>query len=584
MGDNRWASRHLEDGRATIVQFGVFEADLARSELRRKGVPIRLQQQQFRLLRLLLERPGELVTRDEIREKLWPQGEFVGFEQSISTAVLMLRRALRESADAPIYIETKPRQGYRFIAAIRQPTSAAVARPINAIAVFPFRDFSATENTSYFVDGFTDSLITEMARRSNLRVVPRLVMERHVGREHDLHQAARELDFQAVVEGSLLRSGDRVRITARLLHVLEERHLWAQTFERDVKDILLLEEEIVAAIVTSTSMAIKQSRKGIPAKQVDPVAHEQFLKGNFLASLRSVSSLEKAIVCYQTAIELEPQWAAPYAGLAEAYRRGDFSRNTPSNEFLAKNEELTGKALVLDPENALAHAVRGAVLAVHGWKWREGERMLAKALSFKSQNATIEHLYSVVLLYQGEYAPALDRANAALDADPSSLFFRSFRVQALQFARRFDEALVEGKDILEANPQNAFALLNYGTTLFNVGRVEEALPVLERFHAILKSPMALAALVVVHQRLSHLSEVQALLSQLQEMRSMNACPPMLMAYAYAAAHDQERAFEWLETAFLEKDHRLPFLCGRPLFDELRSDRRFVNLHEQLYRC
>ena len=496
----------------------------------------------------------------------------------------MLRRALRESANAPLYIETKPRQGYRFIAPILRATPAApMTIPIRAIAVFPFRDFSAAEGNRYFADGFTDSLITEMARRSHLRVVPRLVMERHLGRELDLHEVARELDFQAVVEGSLLRSGDRIRLTARLLRVSEERHLWAQTFERDARDILLLEKEIVAAIVTSTSRVIKQSGEDTSAKQLKPEAHEQFLKGNFHASLRSMSGLDKAIVCYQTAIDLEPQWAPPYAGLAEAHRRGDFSKNVASAEFIARNEKLTGKALALDPENALAHAVRGAVVAVHGWKWQDGERMLEKALSINSQDATIEHLYSVVLLCQGKYEAALEHASASLRTDPSSLFFRSFRVQVLQFARRFEKALAEAEDILQEHPESMVGLLNYGTTLINVGQFEQALPVLEHLYALFQAPMALAALVAVRQHLAQFSEVEALLSRLQEMRRMNTCPPMLLAYAYAAAHDRERAFEWLETALLERDHRFPLLCGRSPFDGLRSESRFVSLHERLYR-
>ena len=582
MGEIRGPSRHHGERHGSTVRFGVFEADLARGELRRKGIQIRLQRQQFRLLRLLLERPGELITREEIREKLWPDGEFVDFEQSISTAVLMLRRALRESANAPLYIETKPRQGYRFIAPISQTHQAKTSNAIRAIAVFPFRDFSASENTSHFVDGFTDSLTTEMARRSNLRVVPRLVMERHVGKEHDLSKVATELDFQAVVEGSILRSGDRLRITARLLHVSEERHLWAQTYDRDAKDILLLEEEIVAAIVTSASTAIKHSGEGTAAEGIDPLAHEQFLKGTFLASMRSMSGLDKAIICYQTAIDLEPEWAPPYAGLAEAHRRGDFSRNIPSSEFIARSEALTRKALALDPENALAHAVGGAVVAVHEWNWRQGERMLERALSINSQDAAVRHLFSVVLLCQGKYVPALEHANASLQVDPSSVFFRSFRVQVLQFARRYKDALAEAEDILEEHPQSVGALINLGTTLTNVGRSEEALPVFERLYALLKSPMALAGLVAAHQHLGHLTEVRSLLSRLDQMRELNTCPPMLMAYAYAAARDKEQAFKWLETAFFEKDHRLSLLSSRSPFDWLRNDNRFVTLQERLY--
>ncbi len=213
-----WYSGHRKYP-SKLVRFGVFEVDFAKEELRRKGLQVKLQRQPFQVLRLLLERHGEFVTREQIRKTLWPEDQFVGFEQSISTAILRLRRALRENTAAPVYIESVARKGYRFIAPVVKEEQGKGS--IRAIAVLPFQDFSKTEDTRYFVDGFTDSLVTEMALRSDLRVVPRITTERYRNAQEDSRRIANELDVQAVVEGSILRSGDRIRISARLLHVLK---------------------------------------------------------------------------------------------------------------------------------------------------------------------------------------------------------------------------------------------------------------------------------------------------------------------------------------------------------------------------
>ncbi len=288
--------------------------------------------------------------------------------QSRAVWILRLRRALQENTAAQVYIESIARKGYRFTAPIVKEENVQGKSSIRAVAVLPFQDFSKMEDTKYFVDGFTDSLVTEMALRSDLRVVPRITTERYRNAQGDSRRIANELGVQAVVGGSILRSGERIRISARLLHVVEERHLWAQTYDRDVNDVLLLEQEIVNAIVTSASAALKQRGHQPVVKTINPKAYESFLKGNFIVSFRAPQSIEKAFDYYQTAIDLEPDWAPPYAALAEAHRVADFPKYILSLDFIARTKNLTGKALSLDPDNALAHATMGAVRAIYEWK------------------------------------------------------------------------------------------------------------------------------------------------------------------------------------------------------------------------
>lgn len=315
------AATHSE---SAVVRFGVFELDLRRRELRRNGVLIKLHQQPYKILALLVRHRGELVSRELIRQTLWPNDHFVDFERSINTAMRKLRRALRESASAPAYIETAPRVGYRLIAQVVEQRTEA---KINAIAVLPLRDLSDDPDAQFFVDGLTDALTIEIARQSDLRVVSRTTAQGYRNSQKTAREIAAELGVEAIVEGTILRSGSRIRISARLLDAVRARDLWARIYDRDLRDILALQQEVVTAIAGATSHAVRQESQSAPAKEIDPRAYESFLRGNFLVSLRAPNSLAKAAEYYQTAMALEPDWAPPYAGLAETKRIQAYSGN-----------------------------------------------------------------------------------------------------------------------------------------------------------------------------------------------------------------------------------------------------------------
>ncbi len=434
-------------------RFGMFEVDLDREELRRKGVHIKLQRQPFQLLCLLLESHGEFVTRERIRKTLWPENQFVGFEQSISTVVLRLRRALRESAAAPVYIESVARKGYRFI---------------------------------------------------------------------------------------------------------------------------------VPVISTSAAAAIKPDSEKKAVRPIDPKAYESFLKGNFQVSFRAPQSLEKAFVFYQTAIDLEPEWASPYSALAEAHRVADFPKAIPSSEVVARIKSLTGKALGLDPNNAQAHATMGAVRAIYEWKWREGEEQLRLALSLAPLSSQIEHLYSTVLLSQQRYGEALAHADAALALDHSSLFLRSHRVQVLHFSRRIEQAVAESRDFLDEHPDFAMGLLNYGAALLDLGRAEEALPVLERLYQKTSMPAALCAIAHAHYELGQLTEARASLEQIYTIKETRGCSAMILALGHVVIHETDQAIRWLKVALEERDYRLVLLGTIIPFDKIRNTSEFRQIYSQIY--
>lgn len=560
-----------------VFRFGVFEIDLDRRELRRKRVPVKLQEQPFAILELLLLHRGNFVSRQEIQRTLWPDGHFVDFEGSINTAVMKLRQALRETAGAPAYIETVARKGYRLIAPIIEDSDT---KDVRSIAVLPLRDLSGQPETQYFADGLTDMLITELAQQSGLRVISHLTMLRYRDSPRSLSQIAQELDVQAIVEGSILRSGDRIRISVRLLDAQADRHLWAQTYDRDLRDILFLQKEVAQAIVTSTSRALR-SDHGPEAVRISPAAYEAYLRANYLLSVRAPKPLLKSIDWFLAAIEEAPSWAAPFAGLAEAYRRLDFFEHIPINDAAKLATSYAAKALALDPAQAQAHATMGAILALHDWNWTEGEARLKVALDYNPNSAHAEHLYAMVLLSEGRHQEALQHVDRALSIEPSSLFLRSERAQILLFAHRSADSLRESEDLLEGNSEFALGLLVYGAALLSVERYADALAALERAYTATPLPLALAGMVHAYAGLGRGSEASECFQRLEEMERSEHVRPVTMALGCLGLGERAAALQWLERAAEWHDVNLPLHGQLPPFDALRGDPAFARVHRQL---
>lgn len=560
-----------------VFRFGVFEIDLDRRELRRKHVPVKLQEQPFAILELLLLHRGNFVSRQEIQRTLWPDGHFVDFEGSINTAVMKLRRALRDTAEAPAYIETVARKGYRMIAPIVED---GAAKDVHGLAVLPLRDLAGQPETQYFADGLTDMLITELAQQSGLRVISHLTMLRYQDSPRSLSQIAQELDVQAIVEGSILRSGDRIRISVRLLDAQADRHLWAQTYDRDLRDILFLQKEVAQAIVASTSRALR-SDHAPEAVRISPAAYEAYLKANYLLSVRAPKPLLKAIDWFSAAVEETPSWAAPFAGLAETYRRLDFFEHLPSKDAAKLATSYAAKALSLDPAQAQAHATMGAILALHDWNWTEGEDRLKVALDYNPNSAHAEHLYAMVLLAEGRHQEALQHVDRALSIEPSSLFLRSERAQILLFAHRAAESLRESEDLLEGNSEFALGLLVYGAALLSVERYADALAALERAYAATPLPLALAGMVHAYAGLGRASDARDCFHLLADMQRFEHVRPVTMALGYLGLGEREAALEWLKKAAEWHDVNLPLHGQLPPFDALRADPAFARVRRQM---
>ena len=447
------------------IRFGVFEIDVRSGELRKQGRKIRLEGQPVNILICLLENPGELVTREELHRRLWPADTYVNFEHGLNAAVKRLRRALNDSADNPRFVETLPRRGYRFLAPVRadpgediriveeippaksdsaseEPPAgekhhrvppqwlldwkklgialllvfailtAWMLRPTNSrppvirsLAVLPLENLSHDPAQEYFADGMTDELITELGQISGLRVISRTSVMTYKGVRKSLPQIARELNVETVVEGTVLRSGDQVRITAQLIQAAADKQLWAQSYEGDVHQTLALQRQVGRAIAEEIHIELTSREREVlkSVKAVNPDAYEAYLKGRYFWNKRTGDGLKKAIDYFSQAIEKDPGYAQAYAGLADSYAlMGDWEYGVlPPTEAFPKAKAAAAKALTLDNTLGEAHTSLAFVLDLFDWDWGAAEREYAQAVELSPSYATAHQWYTWHLIVLG---------------------------------------------------------------------------------------------------------------------------------------------------------------------------------------
>src|SRR6266487_6150735 len=487
------------------LSFGLFEVDLRAGELRKRGLRVRLQQQPFQVLATLLEHSGQVVGREELQKKLWPADTFVDFDHGLNKAINKIREALGDSAENPRFVETVARRGYRFIADVRAADAAHVRSPelatpaadardrqdpagtlamltrllpprawkipafvllavlasfaawklrsgnrpsliIRSLAVLPLESLSSDASQDYFADGMTDELISDLGQISALRVISRTSVMAYKHTRKSLPQIARELNVDAIVEGTVLRSGDQVRITAQLIQASADKHLWAASYQGDFRNTLSLQKQVASAIADQIRIELTPHEQAVlkNAKTVDPEAYEDYLKGRFFFNKRN--SGEKAQSYFQQAIEKDPNYPPPYTGLADVYQLSD-------NPRLAR--ESVQKALALDNELAEAHNSLAELLYRFDRDWLGAEREFKRAIELNPNYAPAHHWYSMYLAFVGRRQQALAEAQKAHELDPLSPVVGANLAKKMQENNQYDKAIDQAKKTLELEPNSA---------------------------------------------------------------------------------------------------------------------------------
>ena len=598
-------------------RFGDVVFDPSSGELHRHGLTTRLQEQPFQILVLLLARPGEVVTREQVRQALWPGDTFVDFDAGLNSAVKRLRDALGDSAEAPRFVETIPRRGYRFIAPLETPAVAAPVpappRParlvrfpgaigasatvavllallalgatrlrgrgdrsappaITSIAVLPFENLGGDREQDYFVDGMTDAVIANLAQVRALRVVSRTSVTQYERTDKLLPRIAEDLDVDAVVEGTVLRADGRVRVTAQLIHAATDTHLWARSYERELRDVFALQAELAAAIAQAVEVKVQPDEHRRLSRQVsvDPEAYDLYLKGRFFWNKRA---LPKAIGYFEQAIARDPNYAPAYSGLSDAHRISGL--RVPPRECMPKAEAAARKALALDDTLAEAHASLAGVLYRYQWDWEGAEREFQRSLELDPSSAEGHRAYAVYLLTVRRNEEALAEARRARELSPLSPIINVELATALLRVGRRDEAIRQAQKALEISPKFDRAFLTLALAYEGEGDRSRAVATLEKGipPAVRGAHAWTGYLYGLTGRRREALEILAHLEKRSRERYIN---PQNIAVVHLGLGDKDKAMAWLEKAYEERSFEMLGFSG-DVFDSLGDDPRFQDL-------
>lgn len=460
----------------------------------------------------------------------------------------------------------------------------ATQASIQSLAVLPLEDLSGNSGEAYFADGMTETLITDLAQISALRVISRTSVMQYKGVHKPLPQIAEELGVDAVVEGSVLRSGNWVRITAQLVRAVPEQHLWANSYDRELRDVLSVHSEVARAIAQEIRVALtpQEQARLAAAPAVNPVAHEAYLKGRYYFNKQGEgeAALRKSIEYYQQAIREDPNYALAYAGLAGAYQSLS-SFYLPPREAMPQAKAAALKALELDPNLAEAHAVLGMVHLAYAWDWAGTEQEVKRALELNPNSPAAHDLYAAYLTALGRHEQAIAESEQAQRLDPLNLNLKIYEEFYLFLARRYDALVENCQQVLELEPKLDFPRMMLSLALIRKGEAAQAIVEAQKARSVAQSPLTLAAVGGVLAEAGQRAEAEKLLVELKEIVKHRYVCSYEVAPIFLNLGKKDEAFRWLERAYSDRSDCMPWLKTDPRFDSVRDDPRFRDLMQRM---
>ena len=591
---------------------------------------------------MLLTRPGELVTREELRGRLWTADTFVDFDHGLNKAINKIRDALGDSAESPRFVETVARRGYRFIADVavvdvepappdahtlstsddvledREPAklaeqTIAPTRPswhrtltiaggglalasvvlvgwllqsrgqsptIQSVAVLPLENLSGDASQEYFADGMTDQLIATLGQISALRVISRTSVMRYKGTRKPLPQIARELNVDGVIEGSIVRSGGRVRITAQLIEAAVDRHLWAQSYDGDLRDTLALQSRVARAIAEEIRVSVQPKEQAAlnNVKAVNPDAYEAYLKGRYFWNKRTADGLSKAREYFDEAVAKAPDYAQAYSGLADTYALlGDWQYGVmASRDALPAAKAAAIKALELDNTLGEAHTSLGFALDGFDWDWASAEKEFRRAIDLNPGYATAHHWYAWHLSLMGRHGEAIAEMRKARSLDPLSLIINADLAEVLLIAHFYDESVRQSRKTIEMDPDFALAHNQLAEAYLQKQMRDDAITEFQKAVQLSEgSAICTANLARAYASSGRSADAGQLLTDLKKRLNPAYSNAAEIAMVYAALGEKAQAMVWLERGYNERFN--PGVLLRPGFDSLRADPRFRDI-------
>lgn len=602
-------------------RFGPFTVDARTGEVHKDGRRIRLQEKPVQVLLALLERPGDVVTREELQHRLWSADTFVDFDHGLNIAIGKLREALNDSAEHPRYIETLPKRGYRFLALVERAHPGADVAPAAAapfwrgkaalrtlalaamvvaavtyiaqswmppppsaraskimLVVLPFENLSGDPQQEFFSDGLTEEMIAQLGQLNPqaLGVIARTSAMRYKTAPKDVAQIGRELNVEYLLEGSVRREGDRIRVTAQLIQVSDRTHLWAQTYEREAASLLAIQRDVADQVIAALKLQLLPGQRAAWTHQLrdDPAAHEAYLQGRHLWNQRNPDSVQKAVLYFEEAIRRDPSYARAYVGLSDCYNLLASYSVLPANVANAKAKAAATRALELDPALAEAYASLGFSKLEYDWDWAGAQSAFEKAIQLDPNYATARQWYSLYLNALGRSEEAVAEAREALRLDPLSPIVALALGSRLYHARRFDEAIEQFRKTLELDPNFVLAHHNLGRAHLLKGEYPQAIETLETALRLSGDrPARRVALAYGYALAGRQADARSLRRELEQSKA----PSFPMALLSLSLGERQDALAFLEAAYQARHSDITLLKVEPLLDPLRDDPRFRDL-------
>ncbi len=568
-----------------FFEFGAFRLDASERLLLHQGKTVSLTPKAFDMLVTLVENSGHLVEKNDLMRKLWPDS-FVE-EGSLAQNVSLLRKALGEN-ESQKFIETVPRRGYRFVATVVDKVRKVADSTIQSIAVLPFKLLGVDGGDEYLSIGIAETLTTRLSSLKLLTVRPTSAVLKYVSSERDAMETGQELQVDTVLEGSIRRAGERLRVTARLVSVLNEEVLWADKFDEQFTDIFEVEDSISAKVAQALALNVSgEQRKRLTRRYTNNAeAYQLYLKGRYFWNKRTEEGFNQGIKHFKLAVAQDPTYALAYAGLADSYIGLTFYNFGAPHETMPQAKEAAMNALSIDSALAEAHTSLAHVLMNYDWNWSEAEKEFKLSMQLNPDYATAHQWYAIhYLTAMDRLEEALEEMERALQLEPTSLVMNSFMGATLYFAGRYDKAIEQCRRTIEMDPNFAVAHWHLGLAYEQTEMFDEAIAEFQTAITLSGgSPLLKASLGHAYAKAKRRGEATKILGELNDLSQRRYVSSYERAAISTALGDEKQSFQWLESAYEEHSFHMVYLRVWPQFSGIRSDPRFQKLIQRLGLC
>ncbi len=568
------------------VRFGLFEVDLRAGELRKQGVKIKLQEQPLQILAMLLENPGQVVTREELRSRLWPADTFVDFDHGLNKAINKLREALGDSAENPRFIETLARRGYRFLAPLDGTREDLPKRggPIDSIAVFPLENDSTDPDTEYLAVGIPGSIIHNLSRIPRLRVISWRSASSGENQQSDPLAIGRKLGVRAVLIGRIWQRENKLRLHVDLLETANGEEIWGDQYDRDLTELFSVQDEISHEVWQRLRLKMTGEAEGQLTKRYTEniEAYQLYVRARRWCEKRSAEGFRRGMEYLSQAIQMDPNYALAHAELAQCISVPCYYGSVDPNVAYPKARVAALRALEIDPNLAEGHEVLATILKNYDWDWTGAEKEYKRAIELNPNYATAHYHYSYLLAELGRFEEAIREATEALSRDPMSALLNAGLAFVLLHARKLDQCIEQALTAAEVDPNMTLCYWTLGTAYEQQGKYREAIEAYEKCIALGGAVgFSRAFIVFVHGKSGERARAWKELRELQELSKTRYIPFVAFVIAYVGLMEKDLAIEALERACDNRETNLILIKVWPHFDDLRDDPRFQEIERRI---